>query len=163
MSTHQPSLLPMDEAIDRAKKNRDEWIASCVESHTKECQEKIERIERNRPLIAMLDSEGFEIDNLWGAHGAEFRVKLGFFPSSGAGSRQLADKLRTIRHILGCKLGQPAKCLEDGGVAKGHIQFKLTPEDVPGCSIVYTRRLPRGAKCKVVTTRSTYRRLVCEV
>ena len=57
----------------------------------------------------------------------------------------------------------PCKCLEDGGESKGHVQFKLTPEYVPGCSIVYTRRLPRGAKCKVVTTRSTYRRLVCEV
>ena len=73
MSTHQPCLVPMDEAIERAKKNRDEWIASCVESYRKDCKEKIERIERNRPLIAMLDSEGFEIDNLWGAHGAEFR------------------------------------------------------------------------------------------
>jgi hypothetical protein len=49
----------MDEAIERAKKNRDEWIASCVESYTKDCQERIDRIERNRPLIAMLDSDGF--------------------------------------------------------------------------------------------------------
>jgi hypothetical protein len=39
----------------------------------------------------------------------------------------------------------------------------MTPEEVPGCSIVYTRRLPRGAKCKIVTSRSTYRRVVSEV
>ncbi len=157
MSTCQPSLIPMHEAIEPAKRNRDEWIASCVESYTKDC------IERNRPLIAMLDSEGFETDNLWGAHGAEFRVKLGFFPSSRVGSRRLAEKLRTIRHILGCKLGLSAKCLEDGGESKRHVQVKLTPEEVPGCSITYTRRLPRGAKCKIVTPRSTYRRLICKV
>ena len=112
----------------------------------------------------MLDAAGFDIKLYYWAHGDDFKVELGFLPSTKKGSRELADKLRAIRHIIDAKLGLPSKQLENCSKKGGsHVLFTISPPDYPGMEITYTRKLPKGSKCKIVTTRNVYRSLVCEV
>jgi hypothetical protein len=163
MSELSKTIKPLHECIDSINKGCQESIVSSIKYHRDQCAEKIAKAERNRPIMALLDAAGFKIKTYYWDHGADFKVELGFFPSTRAGSRALADELRTIRLLIDTKLGTPGKELADDGESKGHVLFTLQPPDLPGMRITYTRRLSRGAKCKIVTTRSTYRRLVCEV
>jgi hypothetical protein len=163
MSELSKTIKPLSECIDNIKKGCEESIESSVKYHRDQCAEKIAKVERSRPIMALLDAAGFKIMTYYWDHGADFKVELGFFPSTKSGSRALADILRTIRQLIDAKLGTPGKELADDGESKGHVLFTLQPTDFPGMRITYTRRLPRAAKCKIVTTRSTYRRLVCEV
>jgi hypothetical protein len=161
MSELSKTIKPLQECIDNIKKGCAESTESSIKYHKDQCAEKIAKVERNRPIMALLDAAGFKIKTYYWDHGTDLKVELGFFPSTRAGSRSLADKLRTIRQLIDAKLGTPGKELADE--SKGHVLFTLQPPDFPGMRITYTRRLPRGAKCKIVTTRSTSRRLVCEV
>jgi hypothetical protein len=163
MSELSKIVKPLQECIDSIKKGCKESIESSIKYHRDQCTEKIAKVERNRPIMALLDAAGFKIKTYYWDHGADFKVELGFFPSTKSGSRALAENLRTIRQLLDAKLGTLGKELADNGESKGHVVFTLQPPDFPGMRITYTRRLPRGAKCKIVTTRSTYRRLVCDV
>lgn len=161
MSELCKTIKPLSECIDTIKKGCEESIESSIKYHRDQCDEKIAKVERNRPIMALLDAAGFKIKTYYWDHGADFKVDLGFFPSSRAGSRELADQLRTIRLLIEEKLGTPGKEIDDD--KKGHVLFTLQPPAIPGMHITYSRRLAKGAKCKIVTTRSTYRRLVCEV
>jgi hypothetical protein len=163
MSDLSKTVKPLQECIDTIKKGCEESIESSIKYHRDQCAEKVAKVERNRPIMALLDGAGFRIKAYYWDHGADFKVELGFFPSTKSGSRALAGQLRTIRQLIDVKLGTPGKELADDGESKGHVLFTLQPPDLPGMRITYTRRLPRGAKCKIVTTRSTYRRLICEV
>jgi hypothetical protein len=159
-SERKVELLPIQEVIDNLKAECEQHIRSEVDYYRKSLAERIEKVERNRPVWALLDAAG--IDMYLSKHTTcDTDIELGFFPSTKAGSRELADKLRLIRGILECKLGLPSKRVAND--KKGHIAFTLSPDAYPGIDICYTRRLPKGAKCKIVTQRSVYRSLVCEV
>jgi hypothetical protein len=155
MSELSKATKPLQECIECIKKGCDESIESSIKYHRDQCDEKIAKVERNRPIMALLDAAGFKIKTYYWDHGADFKVELGFFPSTISGSRALADKLRTIRQLIDAKLGTPGKELADDGDSKGHVLFTLQPPDFPGMRITYTRCLPRDAKYKIVTTRST--------
>jgi len=134
--------------------------AGAAERYLRWATEKVKNIEDNRRAFAMLDAAGIDLQLYSWDRGANYEINLGFFPSTRIGSRALADKLRTIRVALDCKLGQPEKGVVDD--KRAHLQFTIHPVDFTGIKIRYERRLPKGAKCRIVTQRSTYRTLVCE-
>ena len=161
MSNLSTTIKPLSECIASINETCEREIDQTVKYHRDARDEKIAKLERNRPIMALLDAAGFKVKTYYWDHGADFKVELGFFPSTGAGSRDLADKLRAIRLLIEEKLGTLAKEIDDE--KKGHVLFTLQPPAYPGMRITYSRRLPKGSKCKIVTTKSTYRRLVCEV
>ena len=160
MSELAKRLKPLSEEIEDVRRACERRIISLAASERRERDETIARIERNRPVVALLDAAGFQVtpDSYYKGM---FNVDLGFFPTTRAATRQLADKVRTVRQILETKLGTPRKHLADE--KKGHVEFLLCPPDFPGLTIAYRRRLAPGSKCKIVTQRSTWRRLVCEL
>jgi len=154
------ALKPINEIVAKLRERYDRDAAEAVERYKRYGDEAIAKVDNNRRAFAMLDAAGIDLQLYEWDNGVCATIDLGFFPSTRAGSRALADKLRTIRVALESKLGLPEKGIVDD--KRAHLRFTICPVDFPEIKIVYQRRLPKGAKCKIVTTRSTYRSLVCE-
>ncbi len=121
-------------------------------------EEQVEQVEGNRLAILRLNSAGIAI-NYAGKRSTS--IYLGFFKNTKKGNAELAKMVKAIRLALGCRLEQTGKDVDSA--EKKTVQFTLTPVDFPSVSIYFTRKLPPGAKCKIVRSRSSYASLVCEL
>lgn len=168
----QVELRPINDIIARVKEEGETSLKRCVERIRKETEDTIARIERNRQVLADLDAAGIELHLYEWMRGDSVSIDLGFFPSTKKGNRELASKLRAIRDILGCRLGEPAKDLANA--RKRHVGFTYHPEAFPGIRVTFQRKLPPTPKrsltngkpqprCRIVTQRSTYKTLVCDL
>src|SRR3954447_228684 len=107
MLNTQPAALA--DCIAKSLHRRRQNIKSCIQMYWNQYKRETAQIERNRPLIAMLDAQGFNIHLGWQKDGEDFDVYLGRFGCNKRDSRRLAGLLRHLRQIIDCKLGQPEK------------------------------------------------------
>ena len=106
-----------------------------------------------------LDTGSIESEPATATH--TFTSTWGSFHSTGAGNRKLAKAVRGIRKALDCQVKLDEKDLADA--KKKLVSITLRPVTFPTVRIRYTRKLPKTAKCRIVTHRSIYRSLVCDV
>lgn len=84
-------------------------------------------------------------------------IELGIFPSTASGNRRLAEAVRAIRDTLGCRLRVDNKDVADA--TKRRVCITLRPVDFPTVRILYARKLPKEAKCRIVRQVSRYKAL----
>jgi hypothetical protein len=60
MSELSRIIKPLQECIDTIKKGCEESIESSVKYHRDQCAEKIAKVERNRPIMALLDAADWD-------------------------------------------------------------------------------------------------------
>lgn len=153
----RPISTIVDEIREKAKKDAETAYRRALEY----AEERIVMIERNRQAFALLDAAGIDLALPSWTSGAGTEIDLGFFPSTKAGNRELAAKIRLIRLTLDCQLKQEGKDLADP--KRRHVTLTLVPVEFPGIRINYQRKLAKNAKCKIVRRKSVYSTLVCEV
>ena len=138
-----------------ARVDRD--LAQNIAWHTEQAKRTKARIEENYQAAALLDGAGIPLDLSSYSRMEYVTIKLG-----RRTEKQRARLLRTIRELLECPLRFGGKDVAEG---KGQwVVVRLEPRDYSGITITYEQKIPRKAnvKCRIVTTKTTTRRLVCE-
>lgn len=150
---------PIQEIINDLHKRFEEntqWRRKSLET-------EIARLEQNFQVVPMLDAAGIDLD-IWDSQMQDVTIQLGEIPPTKKGRAEFADKLRTIRKILGSRIKLSHKYLQNG--RKKLIGFALTVEDYPGINIRYYQKLPKDSKCRIEKRKSkpsTDYSLVCSL
>ena len=145
---------------DKARQEAINRVRETVKYAREEAKRKVERAQTTRAALELLDAAGIDLDQY--CYGNTYvSMSLGFFPMTSTGNRKLAAAIRRIRQALGCQVRMEGKSL--GDAKKKLVTFSLTPVNFPTVDVSYSRKLPKNAKCKIVTQRSVYRSLVCEI
>lgn len=134
-----------------------------LDATRKRYAERIKNIEEHRRLLPMLDAEGLPINVYDWEDLASIRIDLGVRPETKRGRAEFARKLQAIRRVLECPLKFESKSLADA--RKKLVRMYLKAEQYPNVTVVYSTKLPKGAKCRVVRkkVRFTEHQLLCEV
>jgi hypothetical protein len=152
------NLPTIDQFAAECRKNAIESVRRSVQYAREEAKQKVENAKQTRMAMERLDAAGIEVS----CYGNTYvHIDLEFFHSTGAGNRKLAEAVRGIRKALGCQVKMDEKDLADA--KKKLVAITLRPVNYPTVRIRYTRKLPKTAKCRIVTHRSIYRSLVCDV
>jgi hypothetical protein len=152
------NLPTIDQFAAECRKNAIESVRRSVQYAREEARTKVENARQTRMALERLDAAGIEV----ACYGNTYvHIDLGFFHSTGTGNRKLAEAVRGIRKALGCQVKMDEKDLADA--KKKLVTITLRPVIFPTVRIRYTRKLPKTAKCRIVTHRSIYRSLVCDV
>lgn len=154
-------LRPIGDIIADIRKETDEEIERSAKYARERAEDRIRAVELNRQAFALLDAAGFDLSLDSYLKGTSYTLALGYFPQTKAGNAALVETLRRVRVTLGCRLENEGKDI--GDCKKRHITYTLKPVEFPNINVTFQRRLSRGAKCKIVTQRSTYKSLVCSV
>lgn len=152
------NLRPIQDIIEKVKDEMRDQFRQARER----CAERIASIEKHRLVIPMLDAEGVPMKfHSWDDQ-SSLDIDLGLRPESRRGKAEFARQLVAIRRILG-RLRMTGQ--DVGDHRKRLVQVSLGSHDYPRVRIRYTTRLPKGAKCKIVTKRRSYvtSSLVCDV
>ena len=155
------AIRPLFDVIDEINVRMNHNIKSSVENHRRIAAITIKAVEQNRQAFALLNAAGFDINVGNWEDGSEFTLDLGYFANNKKDNRKLAEQVRKVRMALDCHLNNEGKSLSDA--SKRLVRYNLQPVDFPGIRVVFRRKLPAGAKkCRIVTSRSSYKSLVCE-
>jgi hypothetical protein len=139
---------------EQGEKDAEQWAKNARE----QAEQSVKDAEQTRLAILLLGSVGIEPTHIYDT---SVRIVLGFFPSTLKGNRALATTIRRFREALGCRITVEGKDVHDA--RKKQIRFILRAEDFPTLQITFLRRLPRGAKCRIVKQSTSWNRLVCEL
>ena len=152
------NLPTIDQFAAECRKNAIETVRRSVLYAREDAKKKVEDAKQTRMAMERLDAGSIEV----ACYGNTYvHIDLGFFHSTGAGNRKLAKAVRGIRKALDCQVKLDEKDLADA--KKKLVSITLRPVNFPTVRIRYTRKLPKTAKCRIVTHRSVYRSLVCDV
>lgn len=154
-------LRPINDIIVDIRRETEEEIQRSTQSARQRAEDRIRAVELNRQAFALLDAAGFDLYLAEYLKGTSYTLDLGYFPQTKAGNKALVESLRKVRVTLGCRLENEGKEIAD--CKKKHITYTLKPVDFPNIRVTFERRLPPGAKCRIVTQRNTYRSLVCSI
>src|SRR5262245_16344084 len=151
------NLRPLPDIVEDFLKEGREEAERSYKAALDRAQDRIKKAESTRLALALLDGEALAVTY---ASTTYAEIELGFFPSTASGNRRLAEAVRGIRDALG-RLRVDNKDVADA--KKRRVCVTLRPVDFPTVRVVYTRKLPKGARCRIVRHRSSYTSLVCEV
>jgi hypothetical protein len=151
------NLPTLNELIEKYRKDAIQEARASIKNAREHAQERIKKAETNRQALALLDGAGVEISCFGPGYAY---VSLGFFPNTPGGNRKLAEAVRHIRDVLGCRLHLDSK--EVDSAKKKTVLFTLKPVEFPTIRVQFSRKLPKDAKCKIVRQHSVYSQLVCE-
>jgi len=151
----QYKLRTISAITEQQQSECESYVNNIRQSYT----EKVKQIEENFQAAALLDAAGIPLDIHEYSTLHYLHVELGERGRSQKDRRAFVQTLHTIREALGCRLTVRNK---DTASGKNRVQITLVPVDWQGVSIRYTERLPRSAKCRIVTRKSSYRTLICE-
>lgn len=157
-------LLPLSAVAAKILAEEFDGLKQYVQTVRENINERTSRSERNRRLIMDLVGAGIEVwVNEYTKTGEYFRVILGGPHKSPRAQAKLQAKLVTVATILGGSLGKPATDIHNARRREITIEFR--PDKVPGCTVTYVEKLPKGAHCKIVRERQsrTVARLECGV
>jgi hypothetical protein len=137
--------------ISQAYEQQAQWHAQRLREVLASNAERLQSIDQTYQAAALLDAAGFEVPTFtnWNNDGFHLEVEQRDLPRvyRALGRLKLAGK-----DLADCK--------------KRLIKIALRPVDYPSIVIRYQTKLPRKAKCKIVTVREKARRyksLVCDV
>jgi hypothetical protein len=147
------NVKPLNETIDAIKAN----IQFRRDLLDRELADKIRDTELVRQAMAMLDGAGIPMHVSQYDDPHRLRINLGERLTK-ADNNRITQQLVTIRQLLG-KMKLYGKDLENA--KRRLIGVELKCEDWP-VTVTYLQRLPRNAKCKIVSRRQPrYSTLVC--
>jgi hypothetical protein len=126
-----------------------------VRQHAKE---RIEKAQQTREALMKLEAAGVVLAHFNSTYAY---IELGYFPATKNGNRRLAEAVRKVRLALGCPLNQAEKDVSDP--KKKTVTITLIAAAYPSVRVQFQRKLPKGAKCRIVRCRSSYTTLVCDV
>jgi hypothetical protein len=139
--------LTISEAYAQAEEYHREALASAERS----LKERKERIDATFQGAAWLSGAGFTVPPIHKYNWNDLQVAVE------------KTELKRVHDALG-RLKLSGKHIDD--CKKRIIRVDLTPVAYPSITISYTTKLPRKAKCKIVTQRQrayTYKTLLCDV
>jgi hypothetical protein len=162
MFTHLKSI---SDVVAQLKSEARRMAKTDIAYRRKQMRDRIDRVERNRQALALLDGLGLnptvsKYDDL----GEYITLDLGVIYRRKRDRRAFVQKLHDIRVALSCRFEVAGKSLKNPH--KREVEVTLKPKDYDGVNIRYIDQLPkRGSKCRIVKERqraTTYHRLVCE-
>ncbi len=153
-------LRPLEEVVAELRTSMADRIVNQIKYVTRDHEQRIERVTKNRDALVRLDEAGFEIRLGSWQDGSSYALELGFFPNTKAGNKALSEQLRKARMALGCRLEGLSKSVANE--KKRTVLMALSARDYPGISVTFERKLPTSAKCRLVKEHSTYYSLVCD-
>lgn len=150
-------LTPLNELVARLRKEGEEDAQRWAENARRQKLEQIQEAETNRQAVALLDAAEIPLSIV---SNLRCVINLGFFGLNKAGRRDLANAVRKIRDVLGRMEVADKDVLN---AKEKTIRITLKPVDYPTVKVRYEQKLPKGGKCKIVRSRSSYASLMCEV
>lgn len=152
------SLKPLDQYAAEIRRSTIVDAREYIKRARERVKENIEKARLNREAIGKLETAGIEVSDF---HTTYAYVTLGYFPQTKSGNANLAEAVRKVRLALGSPLKMHDK--DVGNTKTKTVVFTLVAEKYPMIRVRFERKLPKGAKCRIVTQRSTYKTLVCDL
>lgn len=149
-------LKTMAQVTEAIAKERDQNIENSRKYWEREFEENLKRADLLRQALAKLDACGVDLEADWVTN-TRLDINLGKFSRRLSDRRRLAETMRAIREALECPVEEDSKSLDDSNV--GLVRVKVRPRDYPMVHIEYVTKLPKKAKCRIVTQR--IKTLVC--
>ncbi len=153
------NLQPMEEAIAKIRKEEKEEAKRAVEYTKTRADEKIAALELHRQAIINLDGANYTPKVPYYSAGEYATIDLGLFNHTKADNKRLAEELRKIQVVLGCRVKNDG--YQEDDAEQKTVVWTWKPVDFPGISIKFQRRLRKSDKCKYVKEKRTSWNLVC--
>jgi hypothetical protein len=151
-------LPTLDKFAAEVRQKTLEEARAYVKNLRENANERIEKAKQTREALQLLEAAGVEVTHL---HPTYAYLELGYFPMTKSGNAALAAAVRKVRLALGCQLTQDGKEVNDA--KKQLVTVTLRAAKYPSVRVQFERKLPRGAKCRIVRHRSSYTTLVCDL
>jgi hypothetical protein len=151
-------LPTLDQFAAEVRKKTLEDARSYVKNLRENAKERVERARQTREALQKLEAAGVVLAH---CHTTYAYIELGFFPTTKGGNSRLAEAVRRVRLALGCKLDMDGKEVNDA--KKRLVTVTLRATNYPSVRVQFERKLPKGAKCRIVRCRTSYTTLVCYV
>jgi hypothetical protein len=108
-----------------------------------------------------LRAAGFEV-NVCLEYAYRVTLHLGDMSGKKAERDEVARKLNLVRRVFGARLVENEK--EPYGDGKKHlVKVFMQPHGNDKVRVSFVRKLPRGSKCRIVTQKTSYRTVVCDL
>jgi hypothetical protein len=150
-------LAELEQQVKEDNRIRLENFAKYLE---KETEETIAKVTAVRQAGMVLEEAGFKTGLDRRYRNTNLELNLGHFGGHSNENKRLAAIFRKVRRVLGVSL--PVDSKEVAHTKKKLIKWIHKAAGMPGVTVIYTRPLPKGSRCKITTQVSSYSSLVCD-